>query len=127
MEAETEFETMVVDAIRSEWVRAGPVAVAGVVALAREIHPAQSKRIRDAVRETRALMDESEKLEFAAAMEGLRTEAKGLAAGEQVAAFVERSRTLATVGQQSTWLRPGGDAQSGARTGKAATGHAETR
>jgi hypothetical protein len=96
MDAETEFETMVVDAIRSEWVRAGPVAVAGVVALAHEIHPAKSTRIRDAVREARALMDESEKLEFAAAMEGLRTEAKGLASGEQVAAFVERSRTLPT-------------------------------
>jgi hypothetical protein len=59
-------------------------------------------------------MDESEKLEFSAAMEGLRTEAKGLAAGEQVAAFVERSRTLAT-------------GASGARTGKAATGDTETR
>ena len=114
MDAETEFETMVVNAIRSEWVRAGPVAVAGVVALAREIHPAQSKRIREAVRETRAMMTDGEKLEFAASMEGLRTEAKGLAAGEQVAAFVERSRTLPT-------------GASGARTGKTAAGDAEAR
>jgi len=98
MEAETEFEAMVVDAIRSECVRAGPVAVAAVVALAHEIHPAKSARIRDAVREARALMDESERLEFSAALEGLRTEAKGLTGGEQVAAFVERSRTLATRG-----------------------------
>ena len=98
MDTETEFETMVVDAIRSEWVRAGPVAVAGVMALAREIHPAQSKRIREAVRGTRAMMTDGEKLEFAASMEGLRTEAKGLTGGEQVAAFVERSQSMTTTG-----------------------------
>jgi hypothetical protein len=94
----SEFEAMVVDAIRSEWVRAGPVAVASVVALARELHPATSVRIRDAVRETRALMSDSEKLEFAAALEGLRTEAKELTGGEKVAAFVERSQSMATKG-----------------------------
>jgi len=108
MESETEFETMVVDAIRSEWVRAGPVAVAAVVRLAHEIHPAKSARIRDAVREARALMDDGERLEFSAALEGLRTEAKRLTGGEQVAAFVERSRALAT--------RGGADATKRART-----------